>query len=268
MPSSFRAGRRRGTSALLAIGLASVLVWLLGRGTRASGEGGPGLCLDYETPGACPDEPTIPGLAAPSPAPSPATILEASQVCAAAGYLCSGLEQRGELRVLRWNDATPEIQIRIPRPRRESSSDALRLQQAAARGIAVWNGHPFPLRVLLSDRPGQEDIAVRWTEASGGLELGRVQTRWIRETGSATLEIDEFALSTRNPHNPGRTLDPSQVTLTAAHEMGHALGLPHSDAERDVMYPTNTARALSSRDFRTMEALYSLENGAELRFGG
>ncbi len=59
-------------------------------------------------------------------------------------------------------------------------------------------------------------------------------------------------------------LAPQQVLLTAAHEMGHALGLPHIDSERDVMYPTNTARSLSNRDFRTLDALYRLPNGAEI----
>jgi len=47
--------------------------------------------------------------------------------------------------------------------------------------------------------------------------------------------------------------------------MGHALGLSHSDSQRDVMYPTNTARSLSTRDFRTLDALYELPNGAEIR---
>jgi predicted Zn-dependent protease len=44
--------------------------------------------------------------------------------------------------------------------------------------------------------------------------------------------------------------------------MGHALGLPHSDSERDVMYPTNTAHSLTTRDFRTLHALYELPIGA------
>jgi predicted Zn-dependent protease len=68
----------------------------------------------------------------------------------------------------------------------------------------------------------------------------------------------------RSPGNVNSQLAPQQVLLTAAHEMGHALGLPHSDSRRDVMYPTNTARNLSNRDFRTVNALYRLTNGAEI----
>ena len=69
----------------------------------------------------------------------------------------------------------------------------------------------------------------------------------------------------RSPTNAKYELPPEQVLLTAAHEMGHALGLPHSDSRRDVMYPTNTARSLSNRDFRTVGALYRLPNGAVIR---
>jgi predicted Zn-dependent protease len=52
--------------------------------------------------------------------------------------------------------------------------------------------------------------------------------------------------------------------LTAAHEMGHALRLPHSDSERDLMYRTNASRSLATRDFHTLDALYRMPNGAEI----
>ncbi len=72
-------------------------------------------------------------------------------------------------------------------------------------------------------------------------------------------------LVTRSPFDPRAVVSPAQLRLTAAHEMGHALGLPHSDSKRDVMYPTNTATALTARDYRTMEALYALPDGAIIR---
>ena len=43
-----------------------------------------------------------------------------------------------------------------------------------------------------------------------------------------------------------------------------ALGLPHSTATRDVMYPSNTATAMSAQDYRTMESLYGLPDGTEI----
>ena len=65
----------------------------------------------------------------------------------------------------------------------------------------------------------------------------------------------------RADHRSGSPRDPAQVRLTAAHEMGHALGLPHSDSQRDVMYPTTTATSMSARDYRTIEVLYATPDG-------
>ncbi len=76
--------------------------------------------------------------------------------------------------------------------------------------------------------------------------------------GYLCAEVESIRLAVRDPggRNYQRTAD--GVLLTAAHEMGHALGLSHSDSERDVMYRTNTARSLTPRDFRMLAGLYRL----------
>ncbi|HZD06246.1 MAG TPA: matrixin family metalloprotease [Longimicrobiales bacterium] len=201
------------------------------------------------------------GAAAPLEAAT--TRLPAAQVCPDAGYLCAGLAERGTWRVLRWNEHTRLIRVRVPLPPGDPAR-ARDFQNAAARGIREWNGHPFPVRVDVSERPGPYDFVVRWATVLGGTELGHARTRWQRTRVEANLEVEDFSLATRSPFDPTRPLSPRQVELTAAHEMGHALGLPHSDRETDVMYPSNTATRLSARDFETMEALYELENGAEI----
>ena len=47
----------------------------------------------------------------------------------------------------------------------------------------------------------------------------------------------------------------------AVHEMGHALGLPHSGDTADVMFPATRTGSLSERDRRTVGVLYRLPPG-------
>jgi len=149
--------------------------------------------------------------------------------------------------------------VSVPLPPVPDAGTARALQRAAAAGIRLWNGQPFP--ILLDERGArQAQVFVQWGLAPGGSQLGLTHTEWSESGG---LRVRSLALAIRDPRS-GRDLDPDQVRLTAAHEMGHALGLPHSDQPRDVMYPTNTATALSARDYRTLEALYALEDGTEI----
>lgn len=193
------------------------------------------------------------------------TVIAASDVCLRGGYLCADLPSEGEIRIARWNEDTERIRIRVPRPSDLDAATARALQERVARGLRAWHGRPFPIRVDLSDRPGPEDFAVTWAATLGERQLGRASTRWTLKEGRADLEVTELVLVTRDPWDPERTIRPSQIELAAAHEMGHALGLPHSDEPRDVMYPENTATRLTARDYITMSSLYALENGAVVR---
>lgn len=187
------------------------------------------------------------------------------EACLDSGYLCAGLGERMDARILRWSSETREIRIHVPLPRVQPRERARNLQDAAVSGILAWQGTPFVLRVDRRDAVGDADIVVEWTEVLGGNQLGRTETEWTRAgDGAMAMRVRRFALAVLDPLSPGRPLDPDQVRVAAAHEMGHALGLPHSDSERDVMYPTNTAGTLSARDYETMTGLYRLENGALL----
>jgi hypothetical protein len=189
-----------------------------------------------------------------------AATLSAAEACLNVGYLCADLARAGRIRLQRWRDLSGTIVVHVPRPDFEESSEALALQQAAAMGLRAWNGQPFQIMTdLRGDR--SPHFAVRWTRSLGGRQIGVAHTQWSSASGLRVVSIE---LTTRSPFDPSRPVDPQQVRLTAAHEMGHALGLPHSDAPRDVMYPTNTATSLSAQDYRTMESLYGLPDGTEI----
>jgi Matrixin len=57
--------------------------------------------------------------------------------------------------------------------------------------------------------------------------------------------------------------NPDEVKRTVIHEVGHALGLGHSDNIRDVMYPTHQigVNSISQRDADTIKWLYKLPPG-------
>jgi hypothetical protein len=194
------------------------------------------------------------------PAPRPSVTLGAATTCANAGYLCAEIGTGGSYRVQRWRALGGPMIVFVPRPDFEDATSALALQRAAVAGIRAWNNQPFP--ILVDTRGTREaHITVRWRRSLPGTQIGLARTRWSVAGGMTAVTIE---LTTRNPYELSQIWDPRRVRLTAAHEMGHALGLPHSDSERDVMYETNTATSVSARDRRTMEVLYDVPDGAEI----
>ena len=186
-----------------------------------------------------------------------APTVASSEFCADVGYLCDGLAEAESVRLHRWTRLDGTVVVHVPLPDVEDPSEARALQRAAARGIRAWNNQPFP---ILADLRGDRDphFAVRWARTLGAGQLGVARTRWSPASG---LEVQTVELATRNPFDPGRPAEPRQVRLTAAHEMGHALGLPHSGSSRDVMFPTNTATSMSAQDYRSIEILYRTPDG-------
>lgn len=189
---------------------------------------------------------------------APPTV-RAADVCVDAGYLCAGLADADIVRLQRWTGHEGTVVVHVPPPEGVTGGDARALQRAAAQGVRAWNDQPFPILVdLRGDRAPH--VTVRWRRYAG-TRLGLTRTTWSPPTG---LVVDFIELGAHAPGGSGRAADPRQVRLTAAHEMGHALGLPHSDSPRDVMYPTNTATSMSAQDYRSVEVLYELPDGTSI----
>jgi len=190
--------------------------------------------------------------------------LNAADVCPGAGYLCY---QRTSFQVTRWPLDKGKLRIHLPRPEFLNGAAWETVRDAAIEGFREWEGHPFPLVIDTGKRDSGSDFAVSWIQAqveSG--QIGHVRVNGMPDgkrlrysTGGMTIlvlqEIGPAALE--------------RVRATASHELGHALGLGHSDATDDLMYyqarRDGSRVAPTARDFQTVDALYALPNGANVR---
>lgn len=128
---------------------------------------------------------------------------------------------------------------------------------AIRRAFGQWTSSGVPVRFDFGADSSQSEVIVRW----------RIQFE-IERTGQTDLTWDEnghvqsavITLATFDPK--GRPMESDDVRVVALHEIGHLLGLDHSNDSTDIMFPTAKVRDLSDRDVRTALLLYQLSPGS------
>ena len=185
------------------------------------------------------------------------------EVCPGAGYLCTG---RGAFQVFRWPLDKGRIRVRMRLPEFVGEKAALQLREAAIEGIMEWDGHPFPIVIDTSQFTVHLwDIGVIWSQGLYSDNAGQATGGGGVDGKRVVYSVEGLAIVVPPGQEMGSALL-TQIKAIAMHEMGHTLGLGHSDSPEDIMYPryergVTRARA-SARDLATVDALYALPNGA------
>jgi hypothetical protein len=120
-----------------------------------------------------------------------------------------------------------------------------------------WSDLGIPVRFQFVTDSADADVHVAWidhfdTPISGKTLWARDRNWWI-VNANITLALH---------HNAGEALDDSSVKAIALHEVGHLLGLDHTNDTTDIMTARVRVRDLSNADRATMKLLYTLPPGS------
>lgn len=125
------------------------------------------------------------------------------------------------------------------------------------QALDAWSPAAAGLRFLEQDDTAGAAMVVRWTETLDGDRAGATDVTWDEAGNIRRVTV---LLTTRSP-STGKAFAPETRRAIVLHELGHALGLPHSDRLPDVMYPIATAITLTDRDRFSLRLLYELPTG-------
>jgi len=200
--------------------------------------------------------------------------ISAAEVCPTAGYLCRDPQKGRAFQVTRWPLDKGKLRVRVTLPDFADDLRGKQLRDMAVEGIMEWDRRPFPIVVSTSKLPlAGWDINVVWSVGLFNSAAGLSRVGWKIDGKRVDFMNDGLAVVVPPTAMMPLTLDEGTrdlIRAIASHEMGHSIGLGHSDNPNDVMYPMlrqlgERQNHAGDRDFKTVETLYTLPNGAMLQ---
>jgi len=202
------------------------------------------------------------------------TALSAAEICAGAGYLCNDPQRGRSFQVTRWPLDKGKLRVRVVLPDFVDADHGRQLRDIAIAGIMEWDRRPFPLVIDTSKVPLRGwDISVVWSVGLFNAAAGLSRVGWKLDGKRVEFMNDGLAVVVPPDATVTLRLDDATrdwIRAIASHEMGHSLGLMHSNRPGDIMYPIlkpmgEAQNRAGERDFKTVETLYTLPNGALLQ---
>jgi len=237
--------------------LALVLIGRLQRGAPEAAVGQPGLAVPRTA--TQPSRPSVPVLSVSQPGGTPAIDLLARMesrrrlLAEASSTYFDSLFSETDSVLRRWPDGMPALVVAIPPDPSQPNSGLAELVQ---RALAVWESADLDLRFTLSADSSGAQIVVHSVAQLPGLRAGETNLGW---TPDGVIRSAVISLARRD--STGREIPPEAALAIAVHEVGHALGMPHSPEPQDAMFAVAKAIRLSERDLATYRLLYVLPLG-------
>lgn len=132
-----------------------------------------------------------------------------------------------------------------------------RVERALALAVERWNALRLGVGIQQAADTARADIVVEWIDRFDSSRSGQADIQF----GTDGL-IRHARVTLAFQAADGRPLEEVELGIVATHELGHALGLPHSDQPTDIMYPSAGVSTLSDRDRSTATLLYAIPPGA------